>query len=366
MRRAPSIVFVFNLLQDVNVLRGLVHLAARETSASLVLLETTGFIKRDGREVWRAELAKLAREAGAERFVYGQPAQALAALWGRRGLIIAGSESDLSNHRQVHELFRVAPPGWCRVTLQHGLECVGFLQNREHVVAHGLDVRFGADVVVSWSGSPRMLTAMGPGEAAKLYVGGPSALLQRAVMGEAHPPIDGGMVCENMHSVRLRATGDHVASFMDVFEAFCAEEERAGNRVTLRPHPGGQYVLRNDVPLPDNVTLNNLPIYEVALERYAYGISAPSTVVLDMVLAGIPTAVWRDPGGVMDARNYDGLTPIDRLETWTAFAAEARERPHAILERQRRYLDRLGILTDTGDIYARYARLLVNGLERAA
>lgn len=360
--RTDTIVFPLSLLQDVNILRGLAYLAARETSARIVFLMSDGFVKRDWLGTWQAEVQQMATDLSAEVRLFGSPIEALAVLQGRRGLIIAGSESDLNNHRDIHGLFRIAPPGWLTVTLQHGLECVGFLQNREHVIAHGRNVGFGADIVCTWSDDPRMLTAMNAAQASKAIATGPSSLLQRPAEGDAH----GGIVAENLHSARLNATGAHAASFMEIFSDFCTHEGTAGRGVTLRPHPGGQYVLKNAVPLADNVTINNDPMYRVPLAGHSYGISAPSTVVLDMVLAGVPTAVWRDPGGVMDVGNYTGLAEIDTLETWVAFVEKVRTQPDEIRARQSAYLDRLGLITDRATIYARYARLLINGLSRSA
>ncbi len=366
MTPRASVVFVVQLLQDMNILRGLAYLAARETDAEIVFLCSDGFVKRDTRGVWQAELADLSAELAAPVHVFGQAAEGLAVLQGRHGILIASSESDLGAHRETHGIFRIAPRGWLRVTLQHGLECIGFLQNREHVLAHGRNVGFGADVICTWSADPRMQTAMTAASRSKAIVTGPSTLLQRAVPAPDRPEAVGGLICENLHSVRLRASGNHGASFMEHFCSFCAAENRAGRGVTMRPHPGGQYVLKQNVALPGNVVLNNEPIYRVALDRYAYGISAPSTVVLDMVLAGIPTAVWRDEGGIMDHSIYAGLTDIDRAGTWSDFAREARLRPDAILARQAAFLDRLGVVTHRGEVYARFARLLVNGLHRRA
>lgn len=364
--KREAIVFQIHLLQDINVLRGLALLAARETSAEIVFLCSPAFHKRDSLGTWRAELSQLAAMISGSVVLCDGPAAVLAVLQGRRGLVIAGSESDLPAHADAHHVFRIAPPDWLRVTLQHGLECVGFLQNREHVIAHGRNIGFAADVICAWSADPRMQSAMTAPSRAKTLVTGPSSLLQRAMPDEAHPPILGGLVCENLHSARLKASGNHGASFMTEFRDFCAAEAKAGRGLTLRPHPGGQYVLKNKVALPPNVVLNNLPIYRVALDRYAYGISAPSTVVLDMVMAGLPTGVWRDAAGVMDASLYAGLTAIHGTAGWIAFAEEARIRPGAILTRQAAYLDRLGIVTDPAEVYARFARLLAGGLARGA
>jgi hypothetical protein len=170
------------------------------------------------------------------------------------------------------------------------------------------------------------------------------------------------LVCENMHSVRLRASGDHKASFMDIFLAFCRKLGARGETVSLRPHPGGQYVLKNKVALPDNVRLNMLPLYDINMKGYQFGISAPSTIIFDMVLAGIPVAVWRDPAGVMDASNYDGLAAISTLDDWLAFERDVRLRPEMILDRQQSFLRSLSMPTDPTEVYRRFARLIVAGL----
>ena len=276
-------------------------------------------------------------------------------------MIVAASESTLGAHADTHNVFRVAPPGFVKVTLQHGYECVGFLQNREHVVAHGRNIKFAADILCGWCEAPA-LTSLAPSERPKLYVSGPPMVLNLPGSDSRREAVSGGLVCENLHSARLKATGDHGKSFMENFDRFCAEQALEGRTVNLRPHPGGMYVIKNNVPLPPNVVLNGQPMYKTDLRDYAFGISAPSTVVLDMVLAGIPVAVWRDEQGIMDASNYDGLTPISGLDDWTAFAREAQDSPETILARQRDFLGRLAMPTDARDVYGRFARLFNTGM----
>lgn len=358
----PAIVFLFNLLQDVNILRPLVYLAARTCDADIVLLVSHTFTSRDRTWTWQRELAALSADVEARTHVFETSLDAYAVMEGRRGLLVSASESDLSGHHETHTAMQVAPSGFLKVTLQHGYECVGFLQNREHVLSHGRSVTFAADVICGWSALHRM-TALVPSQRSKLYVTGPTAVLNRAPAAASHPPAVGGIVCENLHSVRFRAAGAFGPPFMDTFNAFCAVLATAGQRVTLRPHPGGQYVLKNKVALPANVVLNNRPIYDVDLSAYAYGISAPSTVVLDMVFAGIPTAVWRDDAGVMDTTNYDGLTPVSGLGDWLAFVQDAVIRPAAIRERQAAFLAACGILADPAEVYRRFARLLACGVD---
>ncbi|PVZ45243.1 hypothetical protein DD556_17335 [Phaeobacter sp. JL2872] len=361
MTPQKTVFFIINLLQDVNIIRGLAYLAARETDARIGFLVSHSFLKRDHQTIWQRELAEMAQDLGADMHLFAEAAEVYAVLQGGRGMIFAASESNLSPHRESSMVFRVAPSGYLRVTLQHGLECIGFLQSREHVMGHGRNISFSSDLVCSWFEAPA-LTSMIASERSKLYVSGPPTLLQRPGHHPDHPPQGGGIVCENMHSVRLKASGDHKASFMDIFFDFCAEQAKHQRNVTLRPHPGGQYVIKNNVALPENVQLNNLPIYHVNMAGYDYGISAPSTIVFDMVLAGIPVGVWRDPGGVMDAGNYDGLTEISDLESWLAFERDVRLRRDMILDRQARFLERLQMPTNPQEIYRRFASLMVAAL----
>jgi len=353
--------FLVNLLQDVNIVRGLIYLTARETDAAIGILISQGFLKRDTQKVWQRELAAIAAETGGVMYLYGDPDDAFAVLQGGDGIIFASSESNLLAHWETGDVLRSAPPNYLRVTLQHGFECVGFLQSREHVLSHGRNISFGADVVCGWFDSPS-LTSLTASERAKLYVTGPPTLLYSSPNPTDRNVQGGGLVCENLHSVRLRASGDHKASFMETFFAFCAEIAERGEEVTLRPHPGGRYVLKNNVNLPNNVRLNMQPMYDVDLKSFHFGISAPSTVLFDMVLAGIPVGVWRDPSGVMDAGNYDGLTEISTLDDWLAFERDVRLRPEMLLDRQVAFLERLAMPTNPAEVYRRFARLIVAGL----
>lgn len=356
------VVFIINLLQDVNIVRPLAYLAAEQMDAAVGLLVSDRFHLRDKQGIWAAELDRIAEDLGAEMFVYADEYEAFQWLQSRHGALVAASESNLSAHHEVHNLFLSAPGGFVRITLQHGLECVGFLQNRAHDLAHGSAVRFGADIVGGWLPADRM-RSMPSSERSKLFMTGPSLLLQRSPAQAEGPPAE-GLICENLHSVRLKANSRFQTGFMDVFFDFCGRVADVGAQIALRPHPGGQYVVKNKVSLPSNVVLANRPMYDTDLSRYRYGVSAPSSVVIDMILAGIPTAVWRDGGGLMDVSNYEGLTMISSLEDWLAFRRDALKRPEMILDRQRSYLLALGMPTDPADVRKRFLTLLEGASRR--
>jgi glycosyltransferase involved in cell wall biosynthesis len=356
--KSGHVIFVVNLLQDINILRPLVHLAAHGLKRRTMFLVTDAFCKRDKSGLWQQELREIAEETACKVVFFDHAQDALTELYGKSGVIVAASESHLSAHTPVHDLFRATPSSFVRVTLQHGFECVGFLQSRDQNLAHGRNITFAADVICGWA-SPERLTSVVPSQRHKLYVAGPTAALQqRPAQGTAIGGAEMGLVCENMHSPRLNVAGDFKTDFLEIFGRFCGALAAAGRKVALRPHPGGQYILKNKVELAENVVLSNAPIYKTDLSRFPYGISAPSSILIDMVLAGIPTAVWQDEGSVIDLGNYSGLTRISTVEEWLGFDRAARENPGQFLEKQDAFLKAQQLLVAPGEVYTRYASLL--------
>lgn len=362
----PTAIFLVNLVQDVNVLRPLAVMARRDFGLSVRFLVADKFAARDLSGIWQNELDQLASETHAEVAVFDSEFDALAHLAGH-GVIFAGSESNLHGHAATHNIFRIAPASYLRVTLQHGFECVGFRHSAAHQLAHGPSSSFAADYVCAWYGHEH-LNATSASQRAKVIVTGPGAVLQQFRHPIERDPQAPGLVCENLHSVRLNATGDMKAEFVDVFAAFCARIDNGDRKadVALRPHPGGQYMLRQNVPLPPNVRIENAPIYRVDLRQFAYGISAPSSVVLDMVLAGIPTAVWRDRDGRMDTDNYAGLPGVSSVEDWIAFARRASAEPESFVDGQRAFLERFGMPLEPDEVHARFARLFATVVRQTA
>jgi glycosyltransferase involved in cell wall biosynthesis len=351
-------IFLINLLQDVSIVRPLVYMTARDLGLRTTLLVSQRFLERDKSGIWLREVSEISCATSSEVMYFEHEWQALQTLRNKSGALVAGSESSLNAHTPINEIFRSAPSSFLTVTLQHGFECVGFLQNREHDAAHGQDVTFFANVVCGWCESSR-LKSMAPSQQPKLYVSGPPGILQmsRNAYGSGSAK-QGGLVCENLHSVRLNVSGDFKNDFISTFRQFCETLAAEGKEVTLRPHPGGQFVVKNDVSLPANVKLNNSPIYKVDLSQFAYGISPPSSVVIDMVLAGVPVAVWHDGSGIMDTSNFAGLTHVSSFEDCLAFSREAVTHSQKFIQRQQAFLEEQRMPFDPVDVYGRFARLL--------
>ncbi|WP_070155907.1 glycosyltransferase family protein [Sphingobium phenoxybenzoativorans] len=356
MSEPKSAVFVINLLQDLNILRPLIVMATRDFRFATTLLISARFGGRDIYGIWQAEIDQLCGETGASQIIFQDELTAFKTLTGKSGLIFAASESDLSAHAITHNVLRYAPAEFLRVTLQHGFECVGFRHSDDHIRAYGTTISFGADIVCAWYDGPG-LTAMSPSQRNKLHVTGPTAVLQTPTGHISKADDAPGLICENLHSVRLNIAGDFKTQFVDTFEDFCKQLAKEQRTVTLRPHPGGQYMLKNNVALPANATINNAPMYKLDLRQFGYGISAPSSVLIDMLLADIPTAVWKDGEGVMDSAAYDGLTEISSAGEWMEFSREAISRPDHFRDLQKRFLERQQMPIDPAEVYSRFAKL---------
>jgi hypothetical protein len=355
-------IFVINLLQDVSVLRPLAFMSARDFDLSTEFLVVDLFSKRDVSGAWRRELDEMATTIGAAILPCDDEMDAWRHLQGKGGLLFAGSESNLAGHAATHRLFRGAPASFITVALQHGFECVGLLQSRDHDLAHGREVAFAADVLCVWCDDAR-LTSLAPSQRSKLHVTGPSALLQSRPRAVSRGPR--GLVCENLHSVRFNVARDLKPDFLADLSEFCSVLAQENREVVLRPHPGGQWMEKSRVDLPKNVTVNNNPIYKVDLSRYAYGVSAPSSILIDMLLADIPTAVWCGSAGTIDAGNYRGLTELSSVSDWLDFSREATAHPGRFLERQKTFLERQKMPLDPADVYRRYAALFLAAARRA-
>jgi glycosyltransferase involved in cell wall biosynthesis len=354
-------IFLFDLLQDVNILNPLVELVAHNIAAPIDLMVSWSFRTRDTGGDWYKELERLAEANGASLFVFNSELEAWKRLSGQTGMIVSASESNLSTHRLNHSIFRMAPASMLRVTVQHGFECVGFRHSKAHDASHGAHVVFAADVVCGW-GEPASLHSLALSERSKLLVTGiPSVLNSRKDENRSRSE---PLVCENLHSVRLRAAWGLQTEFMETLFGFADRLGSQGRTVKLRPHPAGQYVTKNNIALPGNVSLDQRPAYALDFGHYAHGISAPSSVIVDMVLAGMPVAVWQDASNVIDISNYKSLPVISGIQDWLDFDAQAVREPASFAAGRSEFLAGAGLLTDRAEVEKRFLRLFSSVLPR--
>ena len=355
MKQVPSAVFLFHLVQDVSVLRPLIFMSARDFKFDTLLLVSSKFSARDNLGIWRNEVDEISRETGARVEHFHDDWEAHGHLNGH-GLLLSASESHLPNHATTHDVFWHAPSSYLRVTLQHGFECVGFRHSAAHILAHGETASFAADILCAWAPIDE-LRSLARSQSGKVVVTGPPSVLQLPTGTFEKRSRAAGIVCENLHSVRFSGAGYARSEFIDAFAEFARRASAEGISVALRPHPGGQYFLKSKQALPPNVSVENSPAYRLDLRRFSYGISAPSSVLIEMLIAGIPTAVWRDSHGEIDTNSYEGLQMVSSPAEWLEFALAASDDPEPFLESQRRFLAGTKMPLDPPDVYRRFAQL---------
>lgn len=352
-------VFLIHLVQDINVLRPLVFMAARDFGFDTCLLVSTRLGPRDPSGIWQNELEEICSQSGARLRVFDDDFEARSQLTGS-GLLFSASESQLREHSVAHNVFRHAPAGFLKVTVQHGFECVGFRHSSDQVGAHGAMASFGADIVCAWHGLDH-LHSLAPSQRAKLVVTGPTSVLQTRSGPRAASVAPAGLVCENLHSVRFTKLPKPKAEFIGALSEFARSKARGKSRLVLRSHAGGQFAQRNNLRLPAKVEISNAPLYRVDLRGFAYAISAPSSIIIDMLLADVPTAVWRDDAGQMDVSSYAGLTTVSSAPEWLDFARAAERDPEPFLGLQRSFLAKQQMPVAPQEVFSRFAEIFRAG-----
>ena len=245
----PLIVFHIVFVQDVAVLRPLMILA-KALGKRLELFVSLELKKHDSDGSRMAEVGRLISELSLPTTYYDSSDEVCRHLEGKSGLFIVGNESSVPPHHVTHDLFKVLPSSFLKVTMQHGFECVGFLHNAAHEAAYGREIQFAADVVVGWF-AKELLTSMHPGELPKLFVAGPPHMIaprpQRMRMDGTRAPV--AMVCDNLHSVRFPSPGVQEI-FLEQFFAFANRYSEVGGRIEFRCTPPGALPRRSAWPFP--------------------------------------------------------------------------------------------------------------------
>lgn len=351
-------VFLIDLNQDVAACRHVAHFIRRESSLAILFIVTKNFRRRDATGVWFLEIQEIVQELDAELVEVGSVAEAVRRLHQKAGLLFSASESALDAHLFNHHTFLAAPEGFVRVTLQHGLECIGFNHNDAHDRTWRHYVGMACDVAASWFESDALHSVRADQQKKVLAVGPPLGLEsappacrpRRAATGM---PVVHGLVCENLHSVRFSA-GDRT-HFVKALSSFAQKLEPLGGTIELRPHPGGLYLERNKVRLPANVRINRLPLYRQSLEKFGFCISGPSTVLFDLVWANVPVAVWTSGDDKMATGVYANLHTVSDEADWLEFSVAATSDPAPFLASQAKFLASLRM---PPDIPSRYRELL--------
>ena len=351
-------VFLLDLVQDVAASRPVATFFRRESSLAVAFIVTRQFRERDVNGVWFREAQEIARKLNAELVEVTGVAEAIHFISGKSGLLLSVSELSLDAHTFNHSVFLAAPAGFTRVTLQHGLECIGFNHNEAHDRGWRHYIGMACDVAASWFEFDD-LHSVRPDQRAKVIPVGPPIGLEGGPIGHhrttqlAATQAIHGLVCENLHSVRFGA--EPRTLFGELLASFANRIGVLDGTIEVRPHPAGLYTQKAGVPLPSNARFNHLPLYKQSLDKFAFCISGPSSVLLDLVWANVPVAVWATGEACSNMGIYAKLQIVSDESEWIDFATDAARNPVPFLKRQADFLSSLRI---PSDIPSRYRELL--------
>ena len=306
--KSIRIFFIINLIQDLNIIRPLAYLIKDDLNINISFLITEGFNNRDKGKSYLKEINKISNDIEADIFYVKKPYMLFNYLNScKRGIIISSSESCLYAHIETNQIFTACGDHLIRITLQHGFECVGFLNNINHTKTYGKRISFSADIICGWLPQEYQRELM-PDSRNRYYFTGPTIFIEETSKRDLSKKFknkniaqDTGIICENIHSVRFAEEGSENRFVHDFFELSNFLKNKNMN-LTLRPHPGGylKKSITKTHKLPKNVSLEVRPSYQVDWSAYAYGISAPSSVLFDMFFSGIPVALWSDLNSNVD------------------------------------------------------------------
>ena len=139
-----SVLFLFNLVQDLNILYKLIYLCKDDSHYNVVIIITNEFILRDKDQLLIKEINLIKKDLNIDTFFVNSNIEFFNLLNNLgRSILISASESSVNSdsHKETNEIFNFCPTNITKITIQHGFECVGFLQNNNHNFIHGTNIR---------------------------------------------------------------------------------------------------------------------------------------------------------------------------------------------------------------------------------
>jgi hypothetical protein len=310
-------VFILDLIQDFEVLQPLIlRCVVSYPWRDLIISVSDRVIKS---HTW-VYVKPFIESLGIAWFKPIGPLDTVNALGESKSVLITASESTANGHVFCHTVCRLAPKRTIKITLQHGYECVGLRHHQAHDLQFPQGVRFASDFVLTWS-NPELLSNIHPFDRNKCIPVGviknfaEDVAVTRLVEKRNNPALAsaGGhqvslLVAENLHSVRF-LNAQRYQRFLN----FMNEASYGiGYALTVRSHPGKR-TLELNKNKHDFAFLEGM-LRAGDLARFDFFVSPPSTIVLDAVLAGVPTALWSDRKELGDCENYAAIPSVCELE----------------------------------------------------
>ena len=320
--RARRAVFVFDLVQDVEILQDLVRRAATGEDGITPIAAVTDRVLQSH---VGAEFKQFLQALDVPWFRPIGAVDVAAALGGPGGILLTASESTAPGHSFARSCCRIAPVRTLRVTFQHGFECIGLLHHRAHDLQFPQGVRFASDVIFTWRRPDQLPQLQGTDAGRAVAVGVTKGIAHSAErirlsewghsagvtsdeawlgLGKTSGAL---LVAENLHSVRFSSPARY-RRFLQFIEKLTARHD---TNVLIRSHPGKRVLERKGGGESHRFLEGTLRAEH--LRGIGGLVSPPSTIVLDAALCSAPVAVWTDSAAIGDVSNYRGLPHVRDL-----------------------------------------------------
>ena len=350
LRAKKKILFVLDLIQDLEVIKSILIFLANQNSYRVHVLASKWLIANSQKAADSLEKINNIELDVRERSVIltGKPDYLI-----NVAVIFFASETTLGPHKVAHRIATIARKRKIQtLTFQHGFENVGLSY------FDGQEVGFASDKILTWSDLSRFQNKMSSDTCEKLVPIGLFKSFEQNISrselvdSEKYNKVVG--VFENLHWDRYSEAfrRDFVVNLVATAKDF------PGICFLLKTHPAGQWVKNHlDSIASDNILIvdgaaNNYSIYQILGVCDAV-ITTPSTVAIDACLAKVPISIVGDADEMLDLSLYQPLRILTVQDHWKDFISSIQRQPdlsealnHKFIETNIRKLNPLEELQD--------------------
>lgn len=316
------VVVILDLVQDFEVLRPLITRCTEHPTWSNIFVAVSDRVMTS--HLW-SEISMYLNVMWLRWFKPISPIDVVAALGTSRSVLLTASESSVNGHKFSHTVCQLASHKTLKITVQHGYECVGLRHHQAHDTTLPDGVRFASDIVLTWSSLDQLNSIHASDRNKCIPVGVIKSTAQESALDDhigqrlmkldvaSTSPANKVLVAENLHSVRF-VDANRYQRFLDFITGL---HNNRSVSLTLRSHPSKRTLERD--AMFDGFAFLKGSMRAVDFQSFDAFVSPPSTILLDAVLAGVPTAVWSTRRALGDCENYAYLPVVnsaDDIESW--------------------------------------------------
>ena len=305
LKYEPSrkVIFVLDLIQDYNVQINIIHTCLSKNYETLVIV-TDKFFKRDIHNVFRNRIAGLSI-LGAKLLAPLPLTQAIKEISKYSGVVFTSSESSLPNHHDMYCLVNSLSKRFKTITLQHGFENVGLIENRNTRDVFSYEsIEFASDEIWGYTCREKVDKSLN-----RVYKQTNFWNLTKeqdyTFNFQSRNEI---ILCDSIHSPKFTSEGKFL-DFVMFAKKLASFAKINGKKLILRPHPAKFAGLDPRVlALIDGVDAR--PLNETDFKKTLMLISTASTICVDATMRNIPCFLWSNSNRV----NIDNFNWLDEFD----------------------------------------------------